>query len=531
MARSSAAILGLAALLTALFAARLLHTASVKSFTIDEPHYAATGLYLWKTGDYDWLLTLRMHPPLTFHLASLPLLVAGHEDLALKRGAGLARARRFSEAPDRLRFASRLPFVLLSCWGAVLVLLWAREAAGPWAGLLALGLFTFSPTIAAYGPLAHSDITFAIFALQTFYCLWRWDRRRSPVWLALGGVSLGLAMAAKVSGVLLALMVAAVLAARVLAPGAGRSARLRETGVALATLAVLAIGVLWLAYGGSLRIERGPLGPWKDVVAPDYLRALAEILKVNEADHYFWLFGAHRDTAPRWTLAAGFLLKTPLPVLLLAAGAALRWPAPAFRASRLALFAGLPAALYAAVALGITKIPHGVRYLLPLYPLLFVLIGARLADLRRPAARVAVAVCCAWLAVISVRIHPHYLSYFNELIGGPRNAHRYFADTNLDWGQDVTTLAAWLQERGNPPVHTALFSPERPEAHGIHNIRIKRCQPVEEGLVAISVAVLRGVRSPTLVGIPPEGCYDWLKGREPIAQPGYSILVFDLDAP
>ena len=61
------------ALLIALFAARLLHEAATESFTIDEPGYVGTGLQLWHTGDYHFARVLSFHPPLAFHLASVPL--------------------------------------------------------------------------------------------------------------------------------------------------------------------------------------------------------------------------------------------------------------------------------------------------------------------------------------------------------------------------------------------------------------------------------------------------------------------------
>ncbi len=522
------------ALLLALFGARLLHTATQKSFSIDEPHYVATGLYLWRTGDYHWLLTLRMQPPLAFHLASLPLLAIDTGKLGSRRGSGLAAASHPSGPRERLRLASRLPFVLLSCWGALLCFLWAREVAGERAGLLAAILFTFTPTVAAYAPLAHSDMAFAVFFLQTLYTLWRWWRAPGALRLALCGLSAGLAAATKASALTLAPMLLLIFAVLALRPGADPpplSVRLRRSALALSGIAALALGVLWLSYGGSLRIRPGAFGPFERVFLPDYLWALQGLLEVNAADHYFWFFGAHHEEAPRWVLAAGFALKTPIPLLLLAVGAALRRQAPAFRAARLAVFLGIPLAVYAGIAFGITKIPHGVRYLLPLYPLLFVAIATRLAQLADARARLGVGLACAWLGIVSVVIHPHYLSYFNELIGGPRRAHAYFADTNLDWGQDVGTLARWLAERGNPPVHTALFAIESPQAYGARSTRIPDCEPVEAGLVAISAAVLHGIRSPTLVGRPPPGCYDWLRGREPVALPGHSILVFDLDAP
>jgi hypothetical protein len=41
-----------------------------------------------------------------------------------------------------------------------------------------------------------------------------------------------------------------------------------------------------------------------------------------------------------------------------------------------------------------------------------------------------------WLAVSSLSSHPHYLSYFNEIAGGPGNGWRWLLDSNIDWGQD-----------------------------------------------------------------------------------------------
>ena len=49
------------------------------------------------------------------------------------------------------------------------------------------------------------------------------------------------------------------------------------------------------------------------------------------------------------------------------------------------------------------------------------------------------------------------------------------------------------------------------------------------GIVAISASVLQRLYSPgNVFKQPPEGCYDWLASREPVAQPGYSILVYEI---
>jgi len=41
-----------------------------------------------------------------------------------------------------------------------------------------------------------------------------------------------------------------------------------------------------------------------------------------------------------------------------------------------------------------------------------------------------------WYIYESFFIYPHYLAYFNQFIGGPKNGYKYLADSNLNWGQD-----------------------------------------------------------------------------------------------
>ncbi|MFP6641172.1 MAG: hypothetical protein VCC04_13075, partial [Myxococcota bacterium] len=148
-----------ACVLLAVFALRLADTADRNSLTFDEPHYVGTGLYMWDSGDYDYAATLRFHPPLAYHLASLPLLTLDLEGEPLAPGIGRKLLGGPEPRPEWVRWVSRMPFVVLACWGALLIFLWAREVAGASAGLFALALFTASPVMLAHAALAHSDIT------------------------------------------------------------------------------------------------------------------------------------------------------------------------------------------------------------------------------------------------------------------------------------------------------------------------------------------------------------------------------------
>src|SRR6202044_3917194 len=85
--------------------------------------------------------------------------------------------------------------------------------------------------------------------------------------------------------------------------------------------------------------------------------------------------------------------------------------------------------------------------------------------------RLALAVLLVWMAVSSLKIHPDYLAYFNELAGShPENI---LVDSDLDWGQDMKRLSQRLREAGAPFVtFTPMSDPGLPEVLGFPPIRV-----------------------------------------------------------
>lgn len=55
-----------------------------------------------------------------------------------------------------------------------------------------------------------------------------------------------------------------------------------------------------------------------------------------------------------------------------------------------------------------------------------------------------VGIALTWSVASSLCIYPHSLSYFNELVGGPKNGGKHMLDSNFDCGQDLRYLKAWL---------------------------------------------------------------------------------------
>jgi hypothetical protein len=296
-------------------------------------------------------------------------------------------------------------------------------------------------------------------------------------------------------------------------------------GSGLAVLAV-ALVVVWIGYGGSFRITTLDTGPWAGIPLPSYLLALFFDQAANEGGRDLYLLGEIASGGWWYYFPVAFAVKVPLAISALFV---LALAAPALRPSRLGWWLAIPTAVYLAIAMFWLDITLGLRYLLPLFPLLYVFIATQLAPLGGGARRNSVAFLCSWLAAASLWIHPHYLAYFNEAVGGPAGGHRVLLESNLDWGQDLGTLADFLAQRGNPPVHLAYFGPEKPADHGIRGRPLQGCRPVS-GLVAISANVREGLYRPQggFGRRPKAGCYDWLSDHEPIARPGYSIYVYDI---
>ena len=534
MTRAAWATLGLAILLI-LFGGRLLHSAQQNSFTIDEPHYVGTGLYLWESGDYHFFRSLRFHPPLAFHLASVPLLAMERPDVL-----GPDLGSRLIAAADgdlvRLRVASRLPFVLLCLWGAVLCFLWAREVAGDAAGLLAAFLFSFSPTILAYGALAHSDGLLAVLFLQALYAFWRWLRAPGPGRLVLAGLALGLALVAKLTAILLVGILGILLALAVWGrPGhpsfpalsarwPDPKRRLGAAAGAAVAIGLLAIGVIWLSYGASFALATNPSGRFPDVALPAYLHSFLFVDFARAEPRSVYLLGELTLDRSASFFALAFLVKEPVAMLLLAVGAV---ASLGVRRGLLGAYLAIPIGVVLAFLMIYLEVPLGYRYALPVIPLLCVFAATQLAGLEGPR-RALVLGACGLLVLESLWIHPHYLAHFNALAGGPSRGDRYLLDANLDWGQDVATLARYLEKEPGAPVWLALHGVEDPAALGIRGRRLRGCAPVT-GRLAISANVRRGLYAPhNLLAKPVRGCFDWLDAFEPVARPGYSILVYDL---
>lgn len=513
-----------AVFLLLLFWWRLTQTAVAYAATFDEPLHLLHAVLYWR----QWpLFSVVQNPPLIHALIGLPLRLAFAPILPPDMTGEvfqdwLALGQQFMWQANAnwlaLLFAGRLAVVWLALLLAALLARWAGRWQGAGAALLALLLFTFDPNILAHGALATTDMGTAVFLTLAAYLVWRyWTRQnggRAPGWAryALTGAAIGLAFASKFSGVILLPALALALLWRLLS-GAEKRGWQRPL-LEVAGWLLLGTAVFLLVY----RFNWAALQMDFDMQQKHQLEGHSSFLLGQANVGGWWYY-----------FPVLFLFKTPLPLLLLLPGAlALFLRRRDWGQAWLWLLVGG----FAAASL-LSRVNIGYRYLLPILPLLFVLVGG----LWNGRWRWPITLALLWLMAESLWLHPHYLAYFNPLVGGPANGWRIAVDSNLDWGQDLSALAAYEQAHLPQPYQAAWLGTAPLAAYGV-----QRGQPMSiwphgredplrdpfypplpsAGQYVISATQLHGVY------LKNQARFAWFLAQESTDRIGYSLFVYDV---
>jgi 4-amino-4-deoxy-L-arabinose transferase-like glycosyltransferase len=519
-----------------------------QSPTIDEPVYVGTAVV------YEQQHSLRYnpeHPPLGKLVMALGLAVTHPElDPSYNQNQTLLGRHLLYESgnnPYRLLLAARLPMILLTLLFGLVVLGFARDLAGPWAGLIALVLYAFDPDVLAHGSLATLDVPAAGLLLTTFWMLWR-ARSRPGLYLPLAGIALGAALATRASTLpaIPLVLILSLLAVR------------RRWWIRL--LAAVGVGAIAIAVVWAVYLAVDPSLSWTTppgVTNPGGLRGLAVDLlpfpaayrdgvliqfQFESSSFNGFLLGHAYHGRLWYYLPVALLIKTPLGLLALWAGGAVTMLVK--RSLRVAaLYTLLPALVLFLVAMTGAR-DFGTRYVIfmPMFMtvaastlLLWTTVSERSAAAEMPGADVIavgerstrVRKMVLWptlalvlfVAVSSARVFPYFLPYSNEAFGGPAETHLRLHDANVDWGQDLARLATRLKDRyPGQPVWLVYKGSGVPEYYGIHgrdplsasNQDVHGLLVVSDSRVALATGQLKVL----------------IDSSTPIDEVGYSITIY-----
>jgi tetratricopeptide (TPR) repeat protein len=533
----------------------LAYTATLTaSTTFDEPLHMVAGVAYWSLDDY------RLQPengnlpqrwcaiPLLFMNLTFPPL----DQDVWRQGEGTPLGRQYlytlGNDPEAMLAASRAMATVWSTALCLVVFLWSRSIFGTAGGLVSLVLAAFWPALVAHGPLATSDACGMLFFTLGAWSLWQLFSQITPVTLVAVFLAVGLSAIAKHSSVMLgplAIVYLATVAALgrplVVALGPCRTVirgRWQRTALAAASLVVPLAGALffiWASCGfryeagvpslgayefakfrtlSSCNEHAGIVGVFCDICGrfqflPEAWLYGMSFIAAHMRERYAFALGAYAVHGWWWYFPLCLAIKNTFPSLALSlwgVGLVSRDIVhrifsrvrldPAAHAS-LALF-GILVVLWPTFLTSHLNI--GERHMLPSYPALMVLAGGTLAAASSAWVWRTIVVLLALHALDVTARWPYSLAYFNQIV--PRgHEYQWLVDSNLDWGQDLLRLRAWLDRHAEPgePVYDCYFGSDLvdrvlPQAESIDlapSVGIpRRLQP---GLYCISATLLQGV--------------------------------------
>ena len=410
---------------------------------------------------------------------------------------------------------------------------WSKQWYGENASLISLGLFVFCPNLGAYAATIMTDLYAALFTIIPLYHFWKFRESRSLKQFFFFSIALALGQISKqsLSHLYLIFFVLWIL------PILARTQQMGGWKDVLGRLFILiGIQILVINLGFQFRHFGEPLsdyhfqshrftamtrliGPVASIPLPlpePYLQGLDQSMhlvelgpgtKIAAADNY--LFEEKRRSGFPYYYLAILFFKIPIATLIAMIISILlmirHFNISFWKNEFLLIFPVFYFLTYFSIGL---NIQGGIRFVLMIFPLLFVLCG-RLGIERFENTGVvflkwlnrAGIVALAWLLLSFYYYWPNLPPYSNEFILDKKMAYRVMGDSNLDNGQANYFLDDFLSKHGEYKA-----APLQPTA----------------GKFYIGVN--------ELLDLYDEGKYGWLLGNfSPAAHVAHSYLVFDVN--
>jgi hypothetical protein len=529
-----------------------------KSPTFDEIQHLSCGYSMMKEARLDLGVG---HPPVFRIFTALPLLIINpdypkdHEVFRRKFNGnplqwsfnpdysfGFNLFYKSGNNPDVLFFWGRFMVVLIGILLGFGVYNFSRELFGEKIGVFSLMLYSFSPTILAHVRLTVNDFAGAAGIFFTLYALYIYSKKNSFRNLVVLSISLAMAILIKFNSILLVPLIFT---------GVIFSDKKKSIGklMLLIMMVMLLINLIY-GFSGTFAvkildyeiIERiVPFSIFDGIAYKIYsymplpgffMKSLAHLFTKNAfSGHAGFIMGKYSSTGWWYYFPVAFLLKTPIITLIVF----FTWIVTLVKSKKISKGEIVLIAFvifYWLLSIK-SKINIGHRHILPLYPVLFVLMGRVYRDFGGYAKRNIIKYGIPAIYVISTQIYfPNYLSFFNGFVR-PNNGYKYLVDSNIDWGQDLPALKSFMDDNKDAFLIFSYFGSASREHYNIthqelFNVTMRnemsgQINPVDakKEFIAVSVTNLQDVYFGNRV-------FEWLKKKDPVAKLGYSIYVYDI---
>lgn len=142
------------------------------------------------------------------------------------------------------------------------------------------------------------------------------------------------------------------------------------------------------------------------------------------------------NTVPWYSMIQNVFLKTPMPLIL--------FFVLGLRKKTLIFILPVIAVL---VVSSVSRMSPWVRYVLPMYPFVLLIASNSLKEFKGIYRNVIFIILVVWYAIGTTNQFPHFISYANELAGSREKRFEKFVDSNIDWGQSLPDLAAYVKRK------------------------------------------------------------------------------------
>jgi hypothetical protein len=527
---------------------RSLSIAHAHSESWDDQYHLVRGLAQWR--GYH-LRTEYNDPPFGEMILATPMWVTGcsleasnRDPAVIAHGTDAIQAILYGQPlrPETLLMLIAGWKAILFLPGAAVMFIWCRRLYGLKSAWLALAAVLADPTIAAHTAAAALDVLALEAVLFACYLTWRYFEAPHPARLIGGCAAIAAAISIKLTTVfVLPTCILLWLLFRNSSEKTTAVKKVKKGSLPLMTALLLVPAFVWAfsLFDVSRPNERAPVMSanytehWSfaaDVVnanlgrhwpAGIYIASLANAFAHAHEGHLSYLMSEVRRGG--WwyyqLIAAGLKIPVGMAVFLLAGiGSFVRRP-------RWAEWSLAVPFLFALVSALVSNVSIGFRHSIPWY-VFAMMLASRCVQL--PSRGWSIIAWCGVLAaaVHGLMWHPDELSYINLPW---KNPQAIISDSNIDWGQSLKEIQAWLDEhrQGDRPVYAQLFIPD---SHGVgfdHYLdgRVKWIGDAlpDHGILIVSPVMMWGAYAP------PER-FAALRDRKPIAIIGHCIRVYDLDA-
>lgn len=471
--------------LVAAFACLAVEAIETNEIMVDEFAHLPAGIsYL----DLHRFYIYRVNPPLVQGLAALPVWLSGPKMDYSRAGSGersewnvgLDFLQANADRNHRYFSRARSVVTILAIACGILIYRWTSLIHGRVAAMICASLWFLDPNVLAHSTIVTTDVGAATFGLLATYAFWQF--LRDPTWTKaiISGVALGLAQSSKFS--LITLYPSWVLLTVLARWRSSRNAEADKPShnppwnrlVGVLGISLFTLNMIY-AFDGSFL----PLGSY--TFKSQLLTGLpSKPLDITEFGNRFagtMLEGlpvpVPRDyvlgiDAQKWEEEIGFLdlrdgrlirggrwfspfltLSRKLPVgsILLLVISVTFGLYSIRRATLTDYMTWVPTLVFISFLCAETSLNWAIRYILIIFPFLFVAAGKMVHTAwRYRVGRVFIVACLMMNAGEILVTRPYYLSFGNRFIGGIDGAQRTFIGSNFDWGQDLLRLKHWCDE-------------------------------------------------------------------------------------